>query len=146
MFKTILLAYDGSDHADSALATAAELSVTLDAALHVVHTPQLDSPPIVLGPFVSQIESPPTQAQYDDVAAKMIDRARQGAQAKEAKLAGTHTGRGNPAAKVLDTADEIGADLIVMGRRGLRSVRALALGSVSQEVAHKAKCACLTVV
>lgn len=146
MFKTILLAYDGSDHADNALSMAADLSVKYGAALHVVHTPQLDTPPIVMGAYVSQLETPPTQAQYDEVAAKMIDRAREGLQSRGAELAGAHTGRGDPAGMVLDTAKEVDADVIVMGRRGLGALRALALGSVSNAVAHGAKCACLTVV
>lgn len=146
MFKTILLAYDGSDHADNALAMAAELAAKMDAALHVVHTPQLDSPPIVLGAYVSQLETPPTQAQYDEVAEKMIARARDAAKAQGADITAAHTGRGDPAGKVLNTAKEIDADLIVLGRRGLGAVRSITMGSVSNAVTHGATCACLTVV
>ncbi|MEQ6250105.1 universal stress protein [Sulfitobacter sp. HNIBRBA3233] len=146
MFRKILLAYDGSDHAEAALATAAGLSNALGADLHVVHTPQLDTPPVVLGPYVSQLGTPPTQAEYDAVGAKMIERVRTAADAHGVRVKGAHVGHGAPADYILATAKDIDADLIVMGRRGLGAVKALVLGSISHAVAHRATCACLTVV
>ena len=53
MFKTILVAYDGSDHAEHALKTAAELAKTFSGKIHLAHCPQVDTPPIVIGSFVS---------------------------------------------------------------------------------------------
>jgi nucleotide-binding universal stress UspA family protein len=44
---------------------------------------------------------------------------------------------GNPADEILDEADEWGADLVVIGRRGLRGVGRV-LGSVSDHVIHRA--------
>ena len=43
---------------------------------------------------------------------------------------------GRPAREIVEYADEIAADGIVMGRRGLGGVRTLVVGSVSHEVAH----------
>ena len=57
-----------------------------------------------------------------------------------------HIGRGDAAENLLAVADAIDADLIVMGRRGVGAAQALVLGSVSQAVAHGARCACLTVI
>ena len=48
---------------------------------------------------------------------------------------------GHPVAALLDRS--LGADLIVLGSRGLHGVRSL--GSVSERVAHRAICSCLVV-
>jgi nucleotide-binding universal stress UspA family protein len=52
---------------------------------------------------------------------------------------------GDPAAKIVEVAKRSGADLIVIGRRGLGSIGGALLGSVSLKVSHLAECACLTV-
>lgn len=146
MFNTILLAYDGSDHAQNALKTAAGLAKTHGAALHLVHTPQIDTPHIVVGAFVSQIEQPPTADQIEEAGKHITDKAVSEAKAEGVEVTEVHISNDSPAPFILATAEKTGADLIVLGRRGLGAVGALALGSVSQAVAHSAKCACLTVV
>ena len=146
MFKTILLAYDGSDHAKSALKTAAGLAKTFGADLHLCHTPQLDDPPIVVGSFVSQLEAPPSEGDLSAAGNLVADEAEALAASMDAAFTEIHFGRGAPAVHVLAVAERTGADLIVMGRRGVGAARALVLGSVSQAVAHGATCACLTVI
>ena len=146
MFKTILLAYDGSDHAQHALELACDMAKTHGAALHVVHTPQHDSPPIVFGPYVSGLGTPPSQKKINEAGEKMVEKARADAKALGVDLAGVHIGKTQPAEFILKTADATHADLIILGRRGLGPVKSIALGSVSQAVAHGAKTACMTVV
>lgn len=146
MFGKILLAYDGSDHARQALTIAAGMADTFGAELHVSHTPQVDTPRIVVGAFVGALEKPPTDEQIAEAGEHVVADARERADAAGITIAGVHIGRGDPAAQTLAAAEEIGADLIIMGRRGLGAVGALALGSVSQSVAHGAKCACMTVL
>ncbi len=41
---------------------------------------------------------------------------------------------------LLEVADEVGADVVVTGRRGLSSLVELLAGSVSQHVLHRARC------
>jgi len=53
--------------------------------------------------------------------------------------------RGRPAAQIVDVAKAVGADMIVIGRRGLNPVGELFLGSVSQQVLHAAPCPVLIV-
>ena len=145
MFKTILVAYDGSDHAIKALQTAAKLASTFDADLHVSHTPQVDTPTVVVGPFISAVETPPTQEQIAEAGKHVIGQAESIAREAGRPIKQSHLGRGTPAQHTLSDAENINADIIVMGRRGLGALKSFALGSVSQAVTHGSKCAVLTV-
>jgi nucleotide-binding universal stress UspA family protein len=55
-----------------------------------------------------------------------------------------HSAAGHAADAILETAREIGADLIVVGSKGMRGARRV-LGSVPNSVAHGAECAVLIV-
>ena len=52
---------------------------------------------------------------------------------------------GQPAAAIVETAEERGTDLVVVGARGLGLLGRLFLGSVSDRVAHQAPCPVLVV-
>ncbi len=51
----------------------------------------------------------------------------------------TRTESGAPATAIVRYADEIGADLIVVGSKGMQGTRRV-IGSVPNTVAHKAGC------
>jgi nucleotide-binding universal stress UspA family protein len=55
-----------------------------------------------------------------------------------------HSAKGDPADILIAKADEVGADLIVVGNRGMKGVRRV-LGSVPNSVAHGANCSVLIV-
>src|SRR5258708_5498195 len=46
----------------------------------------------------------------------------------------------HPAAAILDVAEEKGADLIVVGNKGMTGARRFLLGSVPNKVSHHAPC------
>jgi len=52
---------------------------------------------------------------------------------------------GNPANVITKIAEEMPADMIIMGNRGLSDFRGILVGSVSHKVSHMAKCTCVTV-
>lgn len=52
---------------------------------------------------------------------------------------------GNPAGSLVKYADENGVDLIVMGTRGIRGLKKLRLGSVSEQVLKLANCPVMVV-
>lgn len=52
---------------------------------------------------------------------------------------------GDPAGEIVNTAKEIGADLIVVGSRGFGQLKGLLMGSVSDRVMHLAHCPVLVV-
>jgi len=56
-----------------------------------------------------------------------------------------HVGWGDPAEVILETAERIHADAIVVGRRGRGRLAGLLLGSVSQKVATLAPCVVIVV-
>lgn len=145
MFRTILVSYDGSDHATRALATAIRLAGELGASLHVAHSPQIDTPATLAGPFVGELQIPLTQEDIAEIVANARVRITELVAEQGGTLASCEIVRGDPARNTLRMAEAIGADLIVMGRRGLGAFGALALGSVSQEVSKRATCAVLTV-
>lgn len=54
-------------------------------------------------------------------------------------------GEGDPADVIIEAAKEVGADLVIVGTRGLNAAQRLVLGSVSTKVVHHAPCDVLVV-
>ena len=53
--------------------------------------------------------------------------------------------QGDPADAILDVAEERGADLIVVGHKGMTGARRFMLGSVPHRVSHHAPCSVLII-
>ena len=53
---------------------------------------------------------------------------------------GGRTENGDPAAVMLDIAEELGVDVIVVGSRGMATASRFVLGSVPNRVSHHATC------
>ena len=72
------------------------------------------------------------------------------AAAEEAKAEGVavvaiHARQGDPADAILDVAEERGADLIVVGNKGMTGAKRFLLGSVPNKVSHHAPCSVLII-
>jgi len=52
---------------------------------------------------------------------------------------------GNPAKVIIELADELEPDMIIMGSRGLSNLQGILIGSISHKVSQLAKCTCVTV-
>ncbi len=139
--KAILVATDFSEHADHALESAVELAAQLDATLHLVHAITIP----LLG--MSELGFAYSALTIDD----MTKRAQDALDSRLAKYRGRVTlapGRleVGDARDVIDrTAEEIGADLIIIGTHGRRGVRRILLGSVAESVVRSAPCPVMTV-
>ena len=171
MFQRILVAIDGSDPSAKALTAAADLAAKPGARLDIVHVRMHGRPveelermaesehivahvaPRALPAAMSNISTMSdlfANAEHEArVVAEIGDRLLEAA-ARDAREAGagevkTHSLGGDYADGILDTAKDTGADLIVLGRRGLGRIRQLVLGSVSNSIVQKAECAVLLV-
>jgi nucleotide-binding universal stress UspA family protein len=143
----ILLATDGSKEAELAFASAADLSEKTGSELHVVHVGHM--------PLVSY-ESPGATTLDPDLLGRMQEGAEQEARTKldeqlqrvresGAEVADAHARLGRPDVEIVGLADELGAGLIVLGSRGLGSLRRALMGSVSDSVVRHAHCPVLVV-
>lgn len=143
MYEKIVVAIDGSDHAERALRAACDIAKKYDSKLHLVHSPQLETIAIAVG--VSAVAIPPEEEKIQQVGKQVLDAGTQIANAEGCTPDSCTIGRGNPADDILQTISKNDADLVVMGRRGLGGVSAAILGSVSQKVSTGSDCSCLTV-
>jgi nucleotide-binding universal stress UspA family protein len=135
----VLLCFDGSDDARAAVATAAALLAPRSAIVLTVWEPVQSwepyDPATVLSAPLSRLAS--NAMQLDDI---MRDLARERLE-RGIELAGevgfTAEGRlekGKPWRTICELADELGAEPIVLGARGLGRVESALLGSVSSAV------------
>lgn len=129
MFETILLPTDGSEHADAAAETGLELAKIHDAAVHVVCV--ADTGPL------SDLRLPGDAASAEDAlreqAQAYVDAIVERAEAAGIEVTGTVL-EGPPAHELLEYADDVDADLVVMATRGRGGVHRMALGSVTDHV------------
>jgi nucleotide-binding universal stress UspA family protein len=133
----VLYATDGSPDAQAA---AEWLSgFPLPAGAHVLAVAVVSLPP-------SALDIPTVQSHYDDLraaAGAVVEQARAGL-GRRWEASGRVV-EGEPREEIPRIADEWGADLIVVGARGLSTVKGWLLGSVSTAVVHHAPCPVLVV-
>src|SRR5579871_5008822 len=137
----VLIALDGSDIADQTLDLATELLAGRQSettVLHVIprHLVYGKGGPVVLETYDPQEERAHTEALLSE-AAERLQRAGVGPSiGKELEV-------GDPAGLILAAAEAKGADLIILGSRGLNAAQRFLMGSVSTKVVTHAHCAVL---
>ncbi len=137
----ILLAYDGSSHANEAMERAAMICMMANAELTVISvTPDMCFPMAELPVEQCEVMTKAFARQSEEALRKVAETLA----SRGIKVA-TVLESGPPADKILDTAEAMDADLIVLGSRGLHSVERFLLGSVSSKVAKHAACDVLIV-
>jgi nucleotide-binding universal stress UspA family protein len=127
MYQHIVAGVANTERSMAALEHAQELAARLGATLEIVTA-------------------------FDDRgSAAEVASARQHAEGMVERLAATakattrtHALPGDAAEAILQVADEVGADLVIVGNKGMQGVRRV-LGSVPNDVAHKADCSVLIV-
>lgn len=175
MFKHIMLATDGSTHANNAADAAIELANVCQAKLTIV---------TVLPSSLSlvEVESRPQAARFSDsvrgeikyysellatshttpnlsptvkvpapgnVIAELGEQVLNEVEAIAERKGVADIQRlsvtGHPAEAIADCAKNVGADMIVMGTRGLSDIKGIVVGSISHKVLHLSNCPCLCV-
>ena len=149
----VLLATDGSEEADLATRTAADLADKTGSELHLVHvfgiTPWYPAYPEGFGLGGAELEDPVLE---EDLQRSSEQRARELLEAEVEKLsslgvrlARAHLVEGGVAQEIVGLAEEIGAGLIVMGSRGGGGIRRALMGSVSDSGVRHAHCPVMVV-
>lgn len=175
MIKNIVLAIDGSVHAQHAQTMAIDLASKYDAQLTLVHVLTHDHPSTEFErmakvehlsdsgqPRVSEKENTYTAvarflgSTSDSKDAKesriiallgeqIIDNASKSAHKAGVTNVTAEILTGDYANSILEVAKKTDADVIVMGRRGLSNLKGFVTGSVSHKVSQRAECSVLTV-
>jgi len=141
MYRTIVVGTDCSPTAEHAVAKAAQLAKMTDAKLHIVsaYGESVNALAAVAGATTALAAEWPDAAIADH-------RNRVDATARRLRLEGieveAHVESGSAAAMLVAVAEAVGADLLVVGDRGLKGIRGL-LASVPSRVTHRA---CLDVL
>lgn len=166
MLRKILVATDGSDNAVRAVQWAAELATASGAQLAILHTLLRDNLPAEwlhmadVEHMVRESDDIPRRVEdvstsfaqassganpliarqvAGEVGEQILARARQIAKEAGQPTVVTSSRSGDPAVDIIDEATSGGADLIVLGSRGLGLLKGMLLGSVSSKVSHLAK-------
>ncbi len=143
MYEKVVVGTDGSPTADRAVQAAAELARSWGSELHVVTAVRAPRPGMASASGAPLIDSGAGQALVEEAGQQVGDRAIE-VFGSDLKLVEAHAAAGNADDVILNTAAEVGADLIVVGSKGMRGARRY-LGSVPNSVAHGAHCAVLVV-
>jgi nucleotide-binding universal stress UspA family protein len=140
-YKVIVVGTDGSERAAVAITEALSLAKATGAKLHVVHGVH------------PAVEAGYTESKGGQLT---IDKAREGVEGFKAALlaeadrqgvsAEVHNpGTSDPADALIEAAETLHADVLVVGNKGTSGVKRFVLGSVPNKVAHHAPCSVLIV-
>ncbi len=174
MIKKVLIATDGSLHAEKAVAFGSDIAAKYDAELLLVH--------VLLRKEVSEefhhmaeveygVDLRPLSEAFTSVATarfpanivftkqdvstpgrmlkilgeKVLDQAAEMAREHGVSKVSKRIEDGNPVARILEIIEAEGVDLVISGARGLSDLKALVVGSVSHKLTHLSPVTCITV-
>jgi len=144
MFGSIVVGTDGSETAGEAVRQAIDLAKTLGGRVNLVSAYE----PVSNTRLREERQQVPKDMEWmvnprEDVEATLK------AAAERLEEAGveveTFAREGDPADAILDVAEEQGADLIVVGNRGMTGAKRFLLGSVPNKVSHHAPCSVMII-
>ncbi|MEZ5941966.1 MAG: universal stress protein [Planctomycetaceae bacterium] len=137
----IVLAVDGSPCSLNAEQVLSKLPLSTSVDLHVVTVcPSADLHAMSSVPEVVQEMIDQCRAQSQKLIDEAAERCRSWCSSVQTELLDGH-----PTKEVVEAADRLGADLIVVGARGQSAVSRFFLGSVSDGIAKNAHCSVLVV-
>ena len=150
MLSRIVVGTDGSETAAEAVRHARELAKAADAALDIVSAYEAREPHDSATAYDPTVEEgPETEGLPADVpravgpradATMILDAAVAEAAADGIDDITSHPREGDPAEAILAVAEETGADVIVVGNKGMTGAQRFLLGSVPNKITHHAPC------
>jgi len=142
--KNIVVGTDGSATATQAVRRAVELAAAQGASLHVVtaYRPKMGRE------AARGEEAMPDALRWRASPGEVAERTAREA-AETAAAAGLdvefHAQPGDPADVLVDVVAEVGADLLVIGNKGMRGAGRMVIPSIPNRVSHRATCDILLV-
>lgn len=125
--RNLLLAIDGSTHADAAIQFVRAMPLPENCQINIIS--------VLI----------PRNAQYHVVLENVLEGAKEHLRGHIKNQIHTHLLTGYPAEQIIAFAEESKPDLVVLGARGLRSTLGILLGGVAQQVVEYAQCPVLVV-
>jgi nucleotide-binding universal stress UspA family protein len=139
VFGSIVVGTDGSQTAKEAVRQAAELARVVGGRIHLVSAYE----PVGAARLREERQQVPADLEWmvnprEDVEAALT-HAAEDIEAVGVEVV-VYPRQGDPADAILDVAEEQGADLIVVGNKGMSGAKRFLLGSVPNKVSHHAPC------
>ncbi|HET9719944.1 MAG TPA: universal stress protein [Solirubrobacteraceae bacterium] len=139
MSESIVVGTDGSSSAMLAVNEAARVARALGAELHLVSAFRP-----LRGAHVSGDTAHEFQTLPDSKVEATLSQAAAVVSSHGVPVS-THAVEREPVDALLGVADEVSANLIVVGSKGMHGARRLTLGNVPNQVSHRARCSVLIV-
>ena len=140
MYKVIVVGTDGSDRAGIAVSKAMSLAKVSGAELHAVNVVHAA---VTVG-FADSREGQDRVNLMREEAEAIRTRLLSDAEAEGVSLK-VHNPGGDAAKAILGTAEDLSADLVVVGNRGMSGAKRFVQGSVPNTIAHNCHCDILIV-
>ncbi|MCC0177775.1 universal stress protein [Waterburya agarophytonicola K14] len=153
MLNKILVALDYSETSQTVFNSALSLAKTTGAELMIMHILGEDEPnyPVIPSytyyPVLDDYDYNLYQKRYQDYkqeGIKFLQQKNKEAQAASIKSEFVQL-TGNPGREICKLANTWSADIILVGSRGLKGLKEMFLGSVSNYVTHHAPCSVLII-
>ncbi len=138
MFKTILNANDGSEPAFRAFALALELAKQNQSALHMICVEELPN----LADFIEEVKDATALAErrFEDVRRRALDQAA----AADVNVQ-IHVVVGHPVRDIVQLANDLKAELLVIGATGHSAFYERMIGSRADRIMQLASCPIMVV-
>jgi len=135
VFQTVVVGADDSQTARQAVLIAADVAQLAGGKLHIVtaYDPKNVRTQDLPEEFRYSTSQHPAEVLLDGLSRIVRERGLEPV---------VHAAAGNPADAIVQIAEQVEADLIVVGNRGMKGVRRV-LGSIPNTVAHSAPCSVL---
>ncbi len=144
----VILATDGTGHSEAAVEIIRNLALKDGDEVRIVSVVDM-AVPLAMDIYAGYLPS------STDIEAAVKENTEKVLGATKDQIAGFFGGinvtvttevlHGSPESRIVETAEEMGADLIVVGSHGYNRWERLLLGSVSDSVVHHAPCSVLVV-
>lgn len=141
MFKKILVPVDGAHTCDKAVSYVKEIATRFNSEVILFNAQDVT-------PSIAWVNDPVVfnQLQYDpdQLANEILNHAKEAYKEVTFPVTTYHS-IGDPAHAILDAADELDVEMIIMCTHGMKAVKRFLLGSVTDKVVHHASVAVLVV-